>query len=76
MRSFHKNRVAPLLAAMLSVVTLAGCPELNQWSGPSQDPFFSVADPLQKPVLRNLTEPEGKMLPQPILQTSSTAAVR
>ena len=21
-----------------------GCPKLNRWSGPSQDPFFSVAD--------------------------------
>lgn len=24
----------------------AGCPKLNRWPGPTQDPFFSIADPL------------------------------
>jgi hypothetical protein len=37
-------RAARLVAAALAVVTITGCPELNQWSGPSQDPFFSVDD--------------------------------
>lgn len=32
---------------LVSVALLnAGCPSLNQWSGPSDDPFFSVNDPL------------------------------
>jgi hypothetical protein len=39
-------RAARLAAAVLAVVTIAGCPELNQWSGPSPDPFFSVPDPI------------------------------
>lgn len=38
-------RAARLAAAIVAVVTIAGCPELNQWSGPSPDPFFSVPDP-------------------------------
>ena len=38
-------RAARLAAAALVVVTLTGCPELNQWSGPSPNPHFSVDDP-------------------------------
>lgn len=38
-------RAARFAAAVIAVVTIAGCPELNQWSGPSPDPFFSVPDP-------------------------------
>jgi hypothetical protein len=38
-------RLARVAVAMMALVTIAGCPELNQWSGPSQDPFFSVPDP-------------------------------
>ena len=40
-----RARAARLAAAIIAVVTIAGCPALNQWSGPSQDPFFSVPDP-------------------------------
>jgi hypothetical protein len=38
-------RTARLAAALFAVVTIAGCPELNHWSGPAADPFFSVPDP-------------------------------
>jgi hypothetical protein len=46
MRWLCNFRTARLVAALLTVVTITGCPELNQWSGPNQDPFFSVADPV------------------------------
>ncbi|MGQ0633198.1 MAG: hypothetical protein ACT4QC_01200 [Planctomycetaceae bacterium] len=45
MRWLYSSSVARIALATLSLVTLSGCPELNHWSGPSQDPFFSVADP-------------------------------
>lgn len=48
MRWLCPARAARLAAAALSLCTIAGCPELNQWSGPSQDPFFSVPDPLSE----------------------------
>jgi hypothetical protein len=46
MRWLCNFRTARLAAALLTVVTFTGCPELNQWSGPNQDPFFSVPDPV------------------------------
>lgn len=48
MRWLCTARLARTVAASLSVVALAGCPELNHWSGPTQDPFFSIADPLPR----------------------------
>lgn len=39
------RRAAHLAAAVFAMVTIAGCPGLNQWSGPSPDPFFNVPDP-------------------------------
>ena len=36
-----------LVAVILPLAgTSIGCPSLNRGSGPNQDPFFSVADPL------------------------------
>lgn len=42
----HRPCYRRCAAAVLMVVVAAGCPELNRWSGPSQDPFFSVSDNL------------------------------
>lgn len=33
---------------LLLSMSSAGCPELNRWSGPSQDPFFSVVEPVRE----------------------------
>ena len=45
-------RSARLAFAALCVISIAGCPELNQWSGPAQDPLFSVDDPVPPPRLQ------------------------
>jgi hypothetical protein len=58
MRWLFSSCIARIALATLSLVTLAGCPELNHWSGPSQDPFFSVADSL--PADYDLLQPELK----------------
>ncbi|MFN0054996.1 MAG: hypothetical protein ACKV0T_22725 [Planctomycetales bacterium] len=49
MRWLCINRAARLAAAACFVVMIAGCPSLNQWSGPSQDPFLSVMEPVKAP---------------------------
>lgn len=41
MRRLCTFGLAHVLTA-LSIATLAGCPTLNHWSGPTQDPFFSI----------------------------------
>jgi hypothetical protein len=38
-----------LLVLAISVFASTGCPQLNYWDGPSKDPFFRVADPLEEP---------------------------
>ncbi len=35
------RHAAPLMFAAVSVLC-TGCPALNRWSGPNEDPFFSV----------------------------------
>ncbi|MSR60261.1 MAG: hypothetical protein EXS05_21915 [Planctomycetaceae bacterium] len=65
MRWLCPARAARLAAAAFSLVTIAGCPELNQWSGPSQDPFFCVPD---------LTTPGASQGVSPQATTRSDAA--
>lgn len=36
---------ASLFFVILITCTASGCPKLNRWAGPTQDPFFSIADP-------------------------------
>jgi hypothetical protein len=38
-----------LLVLAVSIFASTGCPQLNYWDGPSKDPFFRVADPLEEP---------------------------
>lgn len=68
MRWLGTSRFARLAAAIFAVVTISGCPELNYWNGPTQDPFFSVPDPLVPPsgTGAGLNRPRAK----PVLQTS------
>ena len=61
MRWLCTARFARILAASLSLVTLAGCPELNHWSGPTQDPFFSIADPLPRAQMVRESEPRRQL---------------
>lgn len=42
------HRLALLAVVGILACGSAGCPKLNRWSGPSQDPFFNVPDPLPK----------------------------
>lgn len=45
----HARRAALLPIIVCLVGVAAGCPQLNRWSGPSHDPFFSVDDPIPVP---------------------------
>jgi hypothetical protein len=46
MNDGHVRRLVPVVLVSLLTLVAAGCPQLNTWDGPSQDPFFSVEDPL------------------------------
>lgn len=45
------------LLAVVSIFACTGCPQLNYWDGPSTDPFFRVADPVEGPPVRSIAEP-------------------
>jgi hypothetical protein len=53
------QRIALWNLVAASTLLIAGCSSLNWGSGPSQDPFLSVADPLEEafPVARGSDEP-------------------
>lgn len=53
--NFRTARFAALFCALSS---MTGCWTLNQWSGPSQDPFFSVPDALDLDSEEELAAPE------------------
>lgn len=49
-----------LLLLAVSVFASTGCPQLNYWDGPSKDPFFRVADPLDEPPAEFISPPPAE----------------
>lgn len=43
-RVFREPRIWLSLLLAGTALACTGCPELNRWNGPSEDPFFSVPD--------------------------------
>jgi hypothetical protein len=49
-----------LLVLAVSIFASTGCPQLNYWDGPSKDPFFRVADPLDEPPAEFISPPPAE----------------
>lgn len=60
------RRCMTLTVVILLACGSAGCPKLNRWPGPTQDPFFSIADPIpaSKPSTAPASEPATGQLQQ------------
>lgn len=68
MPSLCLSRAARLIVAFAAMLSLTGCWGLNQWAGPSQDPFFSVPD--ASPAKQEVSEEEADWYDQDVDQSS------